>query len=182
MVFRVLSCTAESHYKICKKSGTKYVFKELTLHKNSRIKLKAEKCNESSAEIRQNDDDSLDLVTSLCTVKSGPTTGASWTTPNFNGCPGSGTTPTPTLQPTPIDDDEIKKELDEIKNDMLKDPEKGAEAIKEITDKVEGFSPNATENFAEMLGEIIDSMPKPISAATSTLLMDSMINMLRKVF
>ena len=150
------------------------------MHKNSRIKLKAEKCIERPTEIRQNDDDSLDLVTSLCTVKSG--TAANWTMPNFDGCPRSGTTPTPTLEPTPIDDDVLAGELDDIQNEMAKDPEAGAEKLKEITDKVEGFSKNATEKFAEMLLEIIDSMPKPISAATSTLLMDSMINMLRKVF
>ena len=113
-------------------------------------------------------------------MKSG--TAANWTTPNFDGCPRSGTTPTPTLQPTPIDDDELAAELDDIQNEMAKDPEAGAEKLKEITDKVEGFSKNATENFAEMLLETLDILPKPISAATSTSLMDSMVNMLRKVF
>ena len=137
-------------------------------------------CNESTTEIRQNENDVLGKVTSLCTVKSG-TAGASWTNATF-GCPRSETTPTPTIQPTPIDDDVLAGQLDEIKDETVKNPEAGAEKLKELTGSVESFTEEQVGNFSKTLLESIDSMPKPISTETSTLFLDSMANMFRKVF
>ena len=69
-----------------------------------------------------------------------------------------------------------------IKDEIVKNPEAGAEKLKELTGSVESFTEEQVGNFSKTLLESIDSMPKPISAETSTLLMDSMANMFRKVF
>ena len=148
------------------------------------MKLKAVNCKENAAEIRQNDDEiHLDSVTSLCTVQSGGTENADWTSPNFDACPGSESITT-TATPTTVSDDKVNDMLDDFADIIVKDPEAGAEMLAEATKNVdqENWSENATENFANTIWKSIDDMPKPISEAASKSFLNSMTNMLRNVF
>ena len=166
--------------EIYPKSDARYKFPEITLHKNSRIKLHAVPCIETSAELRQNGDDSL--VTSLCTVKSGGIDEADWTEADFNQCPRSGSPTTPPITTPKMTETEMNDQLDEIDKIIAKDPEAGAQQLLDLTENVDRFSEEAVDNFASMVSDIIDKMEKPISATASKSLMDSMTNMLRKVF
>ena len=121
-------------------------------------------------------------MTSLCTVKSGGIDEADWTDADFNQCPRSGSPTTPPITTTKMTETEMNNQLNEIADEIADNPEAGAKKLLDLTENVGNFSEEAVDNFATMVLDIIDNMEKPISAAASMSLMDSMTNMLRKVF
>ena len=83
---------------------------------------------------------------------------------------------------TKMTETEMNNQLNEIADEIADNPEAGAKKLLDLTENVGNFSEEAVDNFATMVLDIIDNMEKPISAAASMSLMDSMTNMLRKVF